>query len=277
MDWSKAKSVLIIAFIITNIFLIYHIEKDMFDQDALSARSENKIKEVVQILQERGIEVKADVPMDVLELPVLDVQYITYDEKSIEESFLRNQDNPQQWELSISLNNKILRFIKTEQSNTSREVLLTEKHARYEAEKFLKTHGFMGNDGVYWSSELDDTTYRLLYKQRYKGRLLEPSYIICTVTEEGVVELEKMWLKPLKLGNSKKEIIPTPKALLKFMEENEGLEETIINEISLVYWLDLSHNGFTSWENVESGTAIPAWRIEEKSGKVSFIPAFEDY
>jgi len=276
MDWSKAKNVLIIAFIITNIYLIYYIEKDMFDEDALSARSEQKIKEVVQILEDKNIGVEAEVPMEVLELPVLDVEYITYDKNTIKQLFTKDrQDGDEGWELSLQLNNKVLQYKK--KNIYSNGTALTEKKARYEAEKFLKNYGLMSSDVMYWNQKTLDNRYQVLFKQRYKGRILEYSYMLCTVTESGVVAFERMWMKPLKFGVNKKEIIPAPKALLKFLDEHVGSEDMVITDISLVYWLDLSHDGFSNWENIESGTAIPAWRIELNDGEASFIPAFENY
>jgi len=275
MDWSKAKNILIVAFIITNIFLIYNIEKDMFNKDALEARSQSKIKEVVQILKERGIEIDTEVPMEVMGLPVLDVEYIIYDLAKMQNLFLMGQSN-EEAELTLSLNNKVLYFKRNVFLPNS--IALNEKQARQEAEKFLKKYSFMSNDVVYWNYELMENQYKIYFKQKYKGRILEHSYMLLTVSDLGVIDFERMWLKPLKFGGSKLEIIPSPKALLKYIEEHEYTEEdTTITHIDLVYWLDLSPNSFTSWEDVESGTAIPAWRIELNNGETTFIPAFEEY
>lgn len=53
MDWSKAKNILIIAFMITNVFLIYHIEKDIFDHHTVVMLKENHVQNVVHILEEK--------------------------------------------------------------------------------------------------------------------------------------------------------------------------------------------------------------------------------
>lgn len=270
MDWSKAKNILIIAFIITNIFLIYHIEKDMINQDALEARSEGKIREVVNILKERNIEVEADVPMEVMAMAVLDVEYTTYDLDEVQKTF------GEEFNVSLLMNDKVLHYERNTES--SFELNITEKDALQEAEKFLKKYGYKDN-AILWSSNLSGNQYDIVYKQSYKGRVLENSYMSLVVTDDGVMEFERMWLKPLNLGDSKIEIIPAPKALLKFMEDNEPTEEENITiaKMDLVYWLDVSQNNFTSWENVESGTAIPTWRIELASGEVTLIPAFDHY
>ena len=277
MDWSKAKNVLIIAFIITNIFLIFHIQKDMFNKDALSSRNEDKIKEVIHILEERGIKVETVVPMEVVELPVLEVEYITHDTEELEQLFLvdNSSESSLNEQLTFSSNNKVLHYQRSLESVTPG--ITNEKQAQQEAEKFLKNYGFMGSDVIYWNHSINDKQYKIVFKQKYKGRVLEHSYMECMVSEFGVIEFERMWLRPIKFGTSKMEIIPAAKGLLKFMDEYEGFEEAVITNISLVYWMDLSQNAFTNWENIESGTAIPAWRIELSNGETSFISAFVNY
>ena len=277
MDWSKAKNVLIIAFVITNIFLIYHIQKDVFNKEVLSENNENKVKEVIDILEKRNIKVKATVPVEVPELPLLEVEYITYDTEEMEQLFL--EDNSSEAyineQLSFLSNNKVLRYERNLEGMSSR--ITNEKQARQEAERFLEKYGFMGSDVIYWNNSITDKQYEILFKQKHKGRILEHSYMICTVSELGVIAFERMWLRPLELGNTKMDIFPAAKGLLKFMDEYGSYKEAVITDISLVYWLDLLKDDFTNLENIESGTAIPAWRIELENGETSFIPAFSNY
>lgn len=270
MDWSKAKNILIVAFIITNIFLIYHIEKDMFNREALEARSEGKIKEVVHILKERNIGVDTDVPMEVMTLPVLEVEYKTYDLSEIQNLF-----DPEA-EVTLLNNNKVIHYEKAYTPVGMEPV--SEKKARQVAEKFIANHGFNDGSFVYWKGTSADNGYELLFKQKYKGRILENGHMTITVVNNEVVKFDRIWLNPLKLSMNKVDVIPAPKALLKLMEREEYLETEInITNIDLVYWVDLSQNSFTSWEDVESATAIPAWRIEIDNGEVTLIPAFDDY
>ncbi len=270
VDWSKAKNILIIAFIITNIFLIYSIEKDMFDKDSLEARSERKIKEVVDILEKRSIRVEADIPIEVMALPILDVEYTTYEIGEVQELF------SSQGKITLLNNDKVLHYKRDIFSRNN--INFTEEEANQEAEEFLKKYRFKSKDVVFWSSKPLGNQYKILFKQEYKGRILEDSYMSLIVTNEGVAEFERMWLKPLKLGTNKMEVMPSSKGLLKFMEDDvSDEEEIVITKVDLVYWLDISQNSFTNWESVESGTAIPAWRIELENGEVSFIPGFEDY
>jgi regulatory protein YycI of two-component signal transduction system YycFG len=274
MDWSKAKNLMIIAFIITNIFLIYHIQKDRLNTDALTARSEQRTKEVVQILEGKGISVDAPIPIEVIELPSLEVEYIIYDTEKAKDLFFKKVKDQDDWLLTITSNDKTIIFNKINKFSALHE--LDEDTARSQAEKFLRDRGLINNNVAFWKQELINNIYKVYFHQRYKGRIVENSYMICTVTNAGVIGFERMWLNPLKFSSVKQEIIPVAKALLKFLEAREETEEVTLKNIELVYWIDLSNSSFTKWENIESGTAIPAWRIEDLKGNVTFIPAYED-
>lgn len=269
MDWSKAKNILIVAFIITNIFLIYNIEKDLFNDDSIALLKEKNIEDVVEILKEKNIRVEAEVPRKILQMPVLNVEYETYDNEQIKDMLLEDgqfsTENP-----------KILTY----QNHNNKVTLpnIDTKKAMGEGEKFIREHGFMGTDVIYSGTKYDEGKYEVLFKQRYKGEFLEFSYMKCWVTPYGVEKFERMWLKPMDFGDNKKEIIPSTKALLKFMKDmDESLEEIVIKDISLGYWFDPSQISLTNWENIKSGTAFPAWRITLADGEARFIVAYENY
>lgn len=273
MDWSKAKTILIIAFIITNGFLIYHIQKD-----TMNGTLDNRIPEVVSILEGKNILVNTDIPAQTVELPALEVEYVTYEKEEIEKLFEKELGDPinsKNIELSIEGNDKIIVYKNSKYNPYIEE--LDGKRAQQEAERFLKKYGFMTPDALYWSSLEQERGFKVTFRQKYKGKFLEHSYMTLLVTKSGVKEFERIWLKPLKFGTNKQGVIPASKALLKFMNEWNGNQKVSIVDISLVYWLDSSQNTLTQWENIESGTAIPAWRLELDNGEVRFITGFENY
>ena len=61
MDWSKAKSVLILVFIILNIFLAYNIML-LYNDEGISAHI---IENVENILMDNGVELKCQIPVNV--------------------------------------------------------------------------------------------------------------------------------------------------------------------------------------------------------------------
>jgi len=248
VDWSKAKNILIIAFIITNIFLIYNIEKNLFDSGALSTLDEEHIQSVEKILKERGIYLQTEIPKKILKMPVLNVAYENWDKQKIKEMI---QKSP-----------------KGQIKN------LDAQKAYEEAEKFIRENGWLKKDTIYWDTRKEEQGYKVIFKQKYKNGFLEYSYMECVVTPSGITFFDKLWLKPLSTGESKKEIIPATNALLKLMGRVEGMKKpVIIRDIALGYWFDPGYMGF---ENAESGTAVPAWRFVLENGETIFIDAYKE-
>ncbi|TCO77934.1 two-component system regulatory protein YycI [Marinisporobacter balticus] len=273
MDWGKAKNILIIALVITNVFLIYNIEKDMFESNISSMVKEENIQDVLMILEENNIKVKAEVPRTVLELSVLNVEYEIYEEEKLEKIFNKEEDT--QIDLSV-INNKIIRYENDNENMIIQD--LNEKKAKDEAEAFISKYGFMTNDVDYWETTQDIDGYHVLFKQKYQDRFLEYSYMQVTVNRLGIKKFERMWLKPLDTDSNKKEIIPATKALLKCMYFlNTSDEEVVIKDVALGYWFDPSHISLTNSENIKSGTAFPAWRILLEDGQTKFVAAYENY
>lgn len=273
VDWGKAKNILIIALVITNVFLIYNIEKDILESNIASMVKEENINDVLIILEENNIKVEAKVPKIVLSLPVLNVEYETYDEEKLARIFNKNKN--ENIDLSI-INNKSIRYENYNKDATIKD--LNEKKALNTAETFIKKYGFMTDDVTYWGMTQDIDGYNVIFKQKYKDRFLEYSYMNVTVNESGVKVFERMWLKPLDADSNKREIIPATKALLKCMYDIDTTnQEAIIKDITLGYWFNPQHISITNSENIKAGTAVPAWRILLKDGQTKFIVAYENY
>ena len=278
MDWSKAKNILIIAFIITNLFLIFNIQSNLYQNNALSVLKDRNIEDVVSILEEKNIKVEAEIPRILLQMPVLDVEYETYNEEKVAQRFGQEgiiSDTNSEEHVEVT-KNKIIIY-----KNNSREIRikdLNESRAREEAESFIKDLGYMGQDVEYWNTFSVGEQYEVIFKQKYKGYFLEKSYMRLIITQAGVTEFERMWLKPLHLGEHKNEIMPATKALLKALNVlGDREQETIITEISLGYLFDPSKISLTNWENIKSGRALPAWRMTLEDGETIFIDAYESY
>jgi hypothetical protein len=194
---------------------------------------------------------------------------MTYDDQEMKKLFLDPLDPKQ--ELSI-LNNKLIRYSRIDHQPYLKD--MDAKKARDEAEEFIRTHGFMGNDVVYWNTKYQKGQYEIIFKQKHRDKFLEKSYMKLGVDESGVIEFERLWLKPLKFSENKQEIIPATKALLKFMQTEKNVT---IKDISLGYWLDPSQMGLANWENIQSGTAFPAWRITLQDKQTRFVIAYDNY
>ena len=69
MDWSKAKTILIIVFLVLNIFLGGNLWLKSSAKSDITIVSANEIDEAKKILKQEGIIVKADIPKKVTTQP----------------------------------------------------------------------------------------------------------------------------------------------------------------------------------------------------------------
>jgi regulatory protein YycI of two-component signal transduction system YycFG len=273
MDWSKAKNILIIAFIVTNVFLVITIERNLFREPNLPLPIDKTIQSVTHVMGEKGIYINTDIPRTMTPMPVLEVEYETYEDKDISRllSGEKDTDNDPGGQFEI-VNEKVLIYTASTISNTG--VKIDEEQARERAETFLEKHGFVENDVEYWRTDFDGEQYTIVFKQKYKATFLEDSYMKVQVTEVGAVKyFERIWLKPAHVGDNRNEIMSSTKALLKAIEklsEKEG-SKTIV-DISIGYRFDPP-----SMQSAKSGTAFPVWRIALEDGETIFIDAYESY
>ena len=88
MDWSKAKNLLIIAFVITNIFLIYNIQGEMSKQKETQIIDSKHLNDVEQYLNDNGIKLNTHVPEEIISLPMLMVRYKNFDSNKMAKELL---------------------------------------------------------------------------------------------------------------------------------------------------------------------------------------------
>ena len=243
MDWTKAKTILIVALIVTNIVLIatYLYQNNGFESD------DQEMQEVtIKLLESKGIYVETDIPEEHPRMPKLTVQFDKMKEDVINEQ-LADQ--------------KSLAFNK-----------LTDKKLKEITAVFIGNCNLMTDNVTFDSIERIGNDIRVTYKNYIDGIAIEDSYIICTITGGKITDLKRYWLNPLEVSENKKEVIPASAALIKFMSENKSEEKRHVQGISLVYYLDSS--SFDA-ESPVTDTAFPAWKITYNRGKIQYIPAWE--
>ncbi|WP_432661978.1 two-component system regulatory protein YycI [Wukongibacter baidiensis] len=277
MDWAKAKSILIVAFLITNLFLGYNVLKDSEIRNYAYTVSDKRINDVRELFGQKNITIKANILEKMKKLPQLTVEYETYDMElikskfpeftSISEEAIRYQNGNEIVE--VTAHNKSISY--TNKNKTSISVEMDEKKAEEVAEDFISKHGFQGNDVELWSTKKKHGDYEIIYKQRYEDLILDHGYMKLTVKNGEVVKFEKRWLKPVDVKKFDKEIIPVTKALilatddLREKKEKED-SELIIEDIRLAFKLDIfEFNELLNekWYeiNESTGTGSLYWRI----------------
>lgn len=277
MDWAKAKSILIIAFIITNLFLGYYVLKDWKSNNYSYSINEEKINDVKEILKAKNIIVKADVPKEILELPELTLGYETYNIEEIENKILKDNKSNYREKVKVSLNDKLINYTKKTIISDNKDI--TEESAKEIAYNFIKDIGFNNDEAEFWTIKQKDNEYEIEYKQRYENMILDDGYMKVKVKNDEVVSFERKWLKPIDTKVMHKKVIPATKALLLSMDDlrekkDKEDSEIIVTDISLVY--SLSNPLLEEeWYEGDEKKGFLYWRIRLENKEDINIEAYE--
>lgn len=249
MDWTKAKTILIIALLLTDLLLGgMYLYQDMHRK----APIENEIENTLEVLANRSIYVDAEIPERVPKMPVLFVKHSETNTDRVEQVLYEAAEN--------------------------RKSPMTEKDLKTLCKDLLQKCGYDFDTLVYDSCSIEGEQAVVVYKNVYDGIPVEESSVIFQIEDGKVVSMERIWLEPVGYGKMKQKITMPTDALIQFMseeasrrEENAEEEEIRIEKIDLVYWLDSSIGARDSVED----TALPAWRLTYNGGQVTFIEAYD--
>ncbi len=248
MEWSRIKNILIIALILTNIFLIVMI---IFVNGNISDSKDTSFDETLEVLKMNGVTVSCDTDIPLSKMAAIT---LTYDNKNGTTFY-------------------------TTDPNDYNE--LSKKTAKKMAEDFIDAHkeyDDIARELTYESayqieSETGLMTYAVSYGGYFDDYRMTDCYLICYVTPYGVSSVERHWASATK-STEEFELVPLSQALLTYIAEpfdnNETIKNQNIIDISLVYSV-VTQVG----ENVSSDTAFPAWKISTDQGLVNRVPAYK--
>ena len=246
MDWSKAKNIIIVALLLTNMFLIITYGVNVRDRNGAELAQE---QETLSLLMKRNIFLNCELPENQGRQPVLTVGYASADEAALQEQ-LRMQEP-----LPLS-------------ARTQEELIAM-------AQDFLERSGYWNENVVLHKAEAQGTELHLSYRNIVEEFPLEESYINCIVKDGVVISVDRYWLSARAFGRAKQETISPTVALILFMGEvqRETQDSITIDSIEMVYWLDAEA---IDTEAPVYDTARPAWKITYNDGQVFRVHAYEE-
>ncbi|WP_425448742.1 two-component system regulatory protein YycI [Dethiothermospora halolimnae] len=281
MDWAKAKSVLIVAFLITNLILGYVL---IDNREVKGMSKEQFISEIKKELNDKGIIIQTEIPSDIPPLPMIDLKYDVYNPKDIAKKFLGEYikesigDNIQfrneKEVLRLSPDNKTLFY--ESHSDIKKYDTLTKDKLEEIVTKFLKNKGFRTDDFKldYYKYNYDDEVYVLKYTKVYDNRFVERTNMTFEINKFGIKKFKRHWVKSIEESDRKFSIIDPSDALLRLLSKQEHYNK-IITDIDLCYYLpeELSYKNPRNPIKITSG---PAWRIKFKDGTKEFLDQYEN-
>ena len=240
MDWSKAKTILIVAFIITNIllgFVVFSMEKQ--EQPTIK---QSFIEDVTKILEKKNIFIDSEIPKEMPKLNALTVEYEILDCDKVNRDFFNGLGSIDRSENDlveiikddekITISNK--RTLKYENNNARlRYEDLDKDMAEAIAMEFLMDKGIEILDMKLSYVKEDEDRYILDFSKIYNDRYLEIAYTTIQVDNTGVKGLERLWLNTLNEGETPMYISTAPKSILELLSMEEVYGKTIV-DISLI-------------------------------------------
>lgn len=278
MDWSKAKTILIVGFLVTNVILFTVLLSN--ERQMEPTIKQEFVEEVIKLLKNKDISIDTEISREVPSLKTLIVEYDMVDISKVNKDFFLDKGFIEYGEKgSIEIlnddelvsikNNKILKY---ENKGKNRKYNnLTEEKAKDISLKFLESKKYHIEDIKLSYIRENNGKYHLRFSKTHRGRYLETAYINVVVDSRGVRELERMWLNVEEEGENLIYINTAPKAVLDLLSMDNVYGKTII-DISLCYYFDPNqHEYIKRPEEARKGKTIPAWRVLFHDGSMAII------
>jgi len=240
MNWPRAKTILIIAFLITDLILIAAYALPGFRTSAQA-----DYQTLLDVLGRKNIYVEAVIPQQNDDMPVLYVQHETLDEGELRTQLMRQTP------------------VSADDNDTYSKA----------AAAFIKDAGLSDDTLAFKEIERAGGHVSVFFENRIGGVLMEENHIACVFYNGVIIKFDYHWFRVDDVGNRKQRTISAVDALLFFMDSvtPEEEEKIIVEKLELVYWLD--EGGIDA--DVITDTAVPAWKVVYNGGQVVYINAYE--
>ncbi len=284
MDWSKAKTILIIMFLIADIFLGYQYINQ--NQQSSPTITQESINETVDYLKKQNIFIQGPIPNKAIQMPNIKVKYKSFHQEEIMNTFFANNDKApnviSDKENLIIEDDKIQIQIKKEKElyylNKTihmQQGEIDEAACKKLAENFLSKVGIYGAATEVVKNNIADGYIVMSGVQRYKGLFVDGTQIEMMVNEEGVYKATLLWFGDIKPNESKtKPVISALKALeMASKVLTDKYDNVNIFEIKQGYYFGTNELEQFDLKMIEEGTAVPVWRIKADKATI-FINAY---
>lgn len=285
MNWSKAKTILIVVFLVADIFLFYELYMGTLGNRI--TMDKESTREVINYLDKQGILVKSAIPKNSTPKTTLTVKYKYFDKYYAMENFFDLSEDvavnsyddrvvleDEKAYVEINSNGEFIYMNKTIIHDQA--VAIDEKQALKKVEEFLNKIGVVDIDTNNCTKSIEKGYLEMYCSQLYRDTFLDKSYLELQATNNGVIYMKMLWFETVNNGKTKKEIIPPIKALMKLSERYKDSEQNItVSDISLGYYFNADIEQVKELDviAVEEGTAVPVWRIKTDVGNI-YINAY---
>ncbi len=277
MDWSKAKTILIVALIFTNLFLVtFFYGKN--ETKTLSASPELK-EEVEKILMRKDIKLEAEIPNLTTSRLNLIVEYENmlaedlnrkfFDSQGILESTTALTEIYKADESIVIINDKLM--IYENETKTIGPGVSSIESAVNLALRFMESKAYETDDMKLSFSQDTKEGFYLVFTKSLDDLYIEHSFTTFRIKDGEVRKMERTWLNIKEIKDTDYSIISAQKRILELISMEDTFGKTI-TDISLSYYFDPEKQEYLGeYQQAMEGNAVPAWRVQFEDGYVVLL------
>lgn len=233
MDWSRAKTLLIIAFVALNLFLTVQVIQAWMEKSQMQNGSDSIRRELTQILREKEIEAP-NIPRNPPPVSVLEARIAPP-----EKGWKQHQDGSFE---------KTFRPPVTLTRPDQLNAILEEQVPAFKDFQLVSRKG-----------------HTLIYRQYWKGRPLYGSRLEVKMSDANSLHSLKLLRLSIKEGKDVQTPVPASFALLNLVESGKVPKGTVFTEIELGY-----HG--QSYD-AKTRVLSPVWKFAAADGRTYFVNA----
>ncbi len=298
MDWGKAKNILIIAFLLVNLFLIYKVFLEDEVPFLQTQIADEQVIELKEQLRAHQVIYEGDIPTEIFDASYLVVQNYYMEAVTIAEFFLNDYVVERTAEeIKVEDENTGATIIQSEKGKTKINIpggwvpdqerlnddpILNREAAQQQVDALREKWELPENLAfyrMYNHSAVDpskhETNYNfhedelmtLKYYQEIEEDTLYGGYMKVHVSESGIVGIEFYFLESMGYMEDSIDVIPASTALLRLLDYMPDSDE--VREIT-----SIAFGYYTEEYLADEWEAVPVWRFELDEATQYYINAF---
>jgi regulatory protein YycI of two-component signal transduction system YycFG len=276
MDWSRIKTTLILALILTNVILGTFVWVGL-DRNKQSEKHE--LDSILTILKSQNISIDTAEVAIPEEMPVLEATYQLYDLEAIAE-ILYLDDYYEVNGSYVDSRSKLEVFNKNTLIYQVLDAIIAEEIAPEEAleiaEAFLDHIGFNSTEKVLDAINTEDDETVVTFAHTIDGQFVNGSFMSLRIKGKEVVFFERQWLSVEKVTSRSVKLIPLSKAFYSLVGEVNKVrtdQRTPIEISSFELGYVMDQKIFDT--KIQSGEAFPYYRFITSSGLKIYVEAID--
>jgi len=263
MDWSKAKTILIIALLLTNIFLIFTYGN--FDKEESSGTIDQAT--LINLLADRGVELDIAIPDKARAMQLLSVEVVHVPEDDVS-ALLDSEGAGELFDIET--------IVGSDRAGDTGDPEVIKAYAD-RSRNFITALGLMTDSVVFDKINTQNTgnaDVAVRFKTIADNFRVEESYMECVFRDGRLVDFNSKWLSPETYSRKKVQVMDPAVALLSLVsdgdvEKAEGGAVKVEN-MELIYWLD---DRSADVDQAVKDTAFPTWKITYNGDSVKYFNA----